>query len=363
MKTGKTLQELAAELDRQQNAKFDFVAPTKSLRFETADNGESYVSAKIGNQEETFPVGTIAHDQLATHLDIPRKYYDRLRTNAPKLLDENVNHWLRSGGDRRMVRTLDKRIRAFMSDRYRPMDNYDLATAVLPVLGELKVQVHSAELTERKMYLKCVDERITKDIPKGNSLGDGSHVLFDTLSPAIVISNSEVGFGALAVETALWTRACTNLAIMKQQSMRKYHVGSKFEGESDEVYAMLTDETRRQNDKALWLKARDIVRASFDRAKFDASVARVKGMTDDKIEADVIQVIEKAAEKFGLNDSEKSSVLSHLIKGGDLSRYGLFNAVTRTAEDIEDYDRATDFEKLGGEIIELPKSEWTSIAA
>ena len=37
-------------------------------------------------------------------------------------------------------------------------------------------------------------------------------------------------------------------------------------------------------------------------------------------------------------------MLRHLVTAGDLSGYGLVNAVTHYSHDIEDYDRATDFE-------------------
>ena len=85
--------------------------------------------------------------------------------------------------------------------------------------------------------------------------------------------------------------------------------------------------------------------------------------SEQKIEGDPVKVIEVTAKKFGLNEGEKQSVLRHLIEGADLTRYGLFNAVTRAAEDLEDYDRATEFEALGGKIIELPKQDWKTISA
>ena len=50
------------------------------------------------------------------------------------------------------------------------------------------------------------------------------------------------------------------------------------------------------------------------------------------------------------------------VAGGDLSAYGVVNAVTHSAEDVEDYDRATEFEALGGKLIELSSSEWKEIA-
>ena len=52
----------------------------------------------------------------------------------------------------------------------------------------------------------------------------------------------------------------------------------------------------------------------------------------------------------------------HLITGGTLTRWGLVNALTRTAEDVDTYDRATDFERFGGQVIELPRRDWERIA-
>jgi hypothetical protein len=43
---------------------------------------------------------------------------------------------------------------------------------------------------------------------------------------------------------------------------------------------------------------------------------------------------------------------------GDLSLFGLINAVTRTASDVESYDRSVELQRIGGKIIELPKSVW-----
>ena len=47
---------------------------------------------------------------------------------------------------------------------------------------------------------------------------------------------------------------------------------------------------------------------------------------------------------------------------GDLSGFGLVNAVTHYSQDVDDYDRATDFEALGGKLIELAPTEWKGLA-
>lgn len=77
---------------------------------------------------------------------------------------------------------------------------------------------------------------------------------------------------------------------------------------------------------------------------------------------DPVKIVEVLAQRFTLNDSERSGVLRHLISQGDLSGYGLVNAVTHYSQEVEDYDRATDFEVLGGKLIELPDGEWRELS-
>lgn len=365
MKKGRTIQELAAEITRQSDSKRDFVVDTKALELrptEGLDKANRSVELGVGDQM-AFGVNSIGHRQLGEHVGIPSRYYDRMLAESPRLLANNVNHWLKEQPAQRMVRTLDGDVRAFLSDKYRPLENYDLAEAVLPVLAELRIQVLSCEITEQRLYIKGVDERIQQDIPTGkNRMGDGSHVIFDTVSPAIIISNSEVGMGALSVETAVWTKACTNMAIFSQASMRKYHVGGRNELLGDQLRELMSDKTKRVTDAATWMQVGDIVKGAFDLARFDANLAPMKAMVEQKIEADPVKVIELTARHFNLVETEKKSIMRHLIEGGDLTRYGLFSAITRTAEDLASYDRATEMERAGGQFLALPANKWRAIA-
>jgi hypothetical protein len=36
-----------------------------------------------------------------------------------------------------------------------------------------------------------------------------------------------------------------------------------------------------------------------------------------------------------------------------LSQWGLVNAITRTSQDVTDYDRATELERLGGVVLDM----------
>lgn len=360
MKTGRDIQSLAQEITRRAANKRDYIAPTEGTELVAVD-GQG-IAMRFGDVD--LAINGIAHDQIGIHTNIPAAYYDRMLAEAPDLLATNVNRWFREKPAKRMVRTLDGTARAFLSDKYRPMENEEMAEAILPVLQNIGAVIMSAEVTDRRLYIKAVDRKILKDVPTGKRIGDGSHVFFDTLSPAIVFSNSEVGLGSLSIETAVYTKVCTNLAtIPAAGSLRKYHTGSKHELGGDDAYRLLSDTTRRLDDAALWSRVRDIAKAAFEPARFESLVdEHIVGMTQQPIAGEVVKVVELTAKRFSMTEGEGKSVLQHLAAGGDLTRYGLFNAITRTAEDIADYDRATEFERMGGKLIELGKGEWQKIA-
>lgn len=360
MKTGKTLTQLAAEIERRANAKKDLVVSTKNLVMGVDDKGPTL---QVGSADNTFAVNNVAHDQIGAHTEIPAKYYDKMLADAPDLLATNVNRWFAKFPTARMVRTLDGTTRAFLSDKYRPLENEDLAEAVLPVLMDLGLDVMSSEITDKRLYIKCVDKNISRELAKtGARFGDGGHTIVRVASPAITISNSEVGSGALSVLGGVYDGFCSNLATFGERSMRKYHVGGKHELVGEEMFSLLSDETRRKTDAAVWAQVRDVVKAAFDRARFDALVDKIEGAQADKIDGDVVKVVSLANKRLGLNETEGKSILKHLIEGGDLSRFGLYNAVTRAAQDVDSYDRASDMERLGAQVIELPKTEWREMA-
>lgn len=356
-KFGRSLQDLAIEIERRRDAKQDFIAPAEKLAVEVVDNKP--VLALTNGNVQTFDIQDIAHGQLAEYTGIPMVYYRRMIESDPDLLAVNVNRWIKDKPKtRRMVRTLDGNVRAVLSDSYRALENEDLAEAVLPIIANLNLVIVSCEITERRLYIKALDPSIERDVPTGKKMGDASHTFFDTCCPAITISNSEVGYGALSIETGVYTKACTNLAMIGS-NMRKYHTGKRAEL-SDDVYALLTDDTKRATDKAIWLQVRDLVQAAFAQAQFDALLKKLGSASEDKLPgADVVEVVERVGKRFNLLEGERKGVLATLIEGGDLTRYGLHSAVTRFSQDkAVSYDRATELERIGGDVIELPRHDW-----
>ena len=195
MKQGKTLQELAIELQRRKKAKADYVLSTKNITMDSdATNSQLSLHNPELNQTLIFNVNEIAHNQIGTKLGIPAKYYDKMRAENPELLAQNVNSWFRKNPERRMIRTLDGTARAFLTDRYRRIDNYEIAETVLPVIKELPdVRIDSCEVTDERMYLKVVNPRIETHVTPG-----------DIVQSGILITNSEVGLGSFMVQPLIY---------------------------------------------------------------------------------------------------------------------------------------------------------------
>lgn len=196
MKYGRSLQELAIELDRQAKVKKDYVATAGAMQMTAVNENFDLV---IGNTP--FQLNENAHRQLGLQLKIPAPYYERMRAENPGLLMANVNGWFRQSPDtRRMVRTLDGTARAILSDRYRRIDNYEVAQTVLPIISEMQgARIESCELTDTRMYIKVVNERIQTEVVPG-----------DIVQAGILISNSEVGMGSVSVKPLIYRLVCTN---------------------------------------------------------------------------------------------------------------------------------------------------------
>ena len=357
MKTSMTLLDLATELDRQAKAKNDYIAPTNlmGMWYDTyPDESFALRMQDIGD----YKIGDYAHRQIGEHTGIPFKYYNKMMTDAPGLLTENVNHWFEANPANRLIRTLDDKIRAYLSNNYRMMDNYDLAEAVLPVLNEAGATVHSADISENKMFIKAVIEGQSREILAPSWSERRSFVV----QPGIVISNSEVGDGAISVQPAVHTLSCLNMAVWAQHALRRIHLGGKLSEDNDRIKQYLSDQTIELSDAALWSQVRDITNAAMNGSMFDDIVEQLTMARTQGIPPSIVStVVERLSNRFGILEGEQAGIIGHLANGGDLTKFGLHNAVTRASQDMDSYARATEFEHIGGEIITLPQRDWDSL--
>ena len=343
MKMGMSLDELAAEVERRAGATQDLVVPVKKLQaLVVKAKGKPEVGLAVGSwRKKKFRITQHVHMQLARYTGIPQRDYWGMLLTTPERLAREINGSLKNKAtETRTLRTLDGAVRGLLSEGDRGLGNEDVAEAVLPVLKERDLRVMSCFITDGRLSIKAVDRSIERDVPTGKKLGDGSHVAFDTISPGIVVSNSEVD-EVISIESSIFTLACTNLAIGGRAVQRHY------------LDTLVRDETRKLDVAAIRNRIGALVVGSLDAANLEAEALRLKMAAEDRIEIDdAIGVVERAG--VALTAGEKRSVLQRFIEGGNFTRYGLQAAVTRASADVADYDRATELERLGGRVIALP---------
>lgn len=377
MKTGMTREDLAVEIEKQAKAKADYLVPSRRLQFTLRPESQSepdvlnkVVLQAVGdNGSLEFPIRPQAHRQFGTHLKVPAQYYDRMLAEAPGLLVESLNTWLGKAdrSETRMIRTLHGECRAFLSDRYRPLDNFDLIKAVMPALRESGAQLVSCNVSETKLYLKLVEPSRRAEIPppgvKDWEWGKDHHAI-DVVEPGLVLSNSETGHGSVSVQPACHTRRCSNLAVFAEDKMRRAHLqGAIDRPEGDGLHRYLTDETKRTADAAVWMQVRDLAKAALTGDLFDLTVERLRAARQEVIDRPLKEIVEVTAKRFELSDQEGDSVLRFLGEGGDYTRYGISAAITRASQEVDNYDRATELEQAGAGVIELPDRDWQTLIA
>ena len=91
----------------------------------------------------------------------------------------------------------------------------EIASAVLPLFaGNDGYSVESCEVTENRLYLKILNKRLEMEVRKG-----------DIVQAGVMISNSEVGLGAVSVQPLVYRLVCTNGLLVNDFGERKNHVG------------------------------------------------------------------------------------------------------------------------------------------
>lgn len=349
MKTGISIEEMVREIQRQQSVKADYLVDTRNLEME-AGGGNVVMRMKDANGVDAVePMGItqLTHRQLGAHLNIPAAYYDRMLNNHPDLLAANVNTYFQRESSERMLRTMSGDARAWLSNRYRRLDNIDVLEAVLPVIGEMPGAVfESCQITDTRLYVKILNPRIETEVVPG-----------DIVQAGVIISNSEVGLGSVSIQPLIFRLVCCNGMVVRDFTTRQTHIGRA--ATSDENYAIFSDETLKADDRAFMMKVQDTVRAAADLTRFNRVVDKMREARDVPMATnDVPGFVKLASRDFKLSDSESDGVLNHLIASKDLTLYGLSNAVTRYSQDVESYDRATELEGVGYSVLMMDPQQW-----
>lgn len=354
MKQGQTIQQLAAEVASAAVQRGDYIASTSQMAYSYNDDGLRVSFPSFGEQQ--YGVSKIAHEQLASTLGIPKAYYDRMHDEWPEGLVETLRHWSDASPSRRLVRTYieggpkPQEVRAVLSASYRRLDNNDLLEAAIPVLASSGQpwEVASANVSDANLYLKVLLPKIQNEVRK----------VGDVVQLGLMIRNSEVGKGALSVYPFLHELSCLNGTVFQRMGSRRAHIGSRIE---DDVEGWLTSEAIMASDQAFWLRLRDSIKHLSSQAMLDQLVEECRAAQAKQIVGSPVEAVKVLAKQENLLVSEQESVLEQLIRGGNYTQWGMSQAVTAASQLLDDYDRATDLEILGGSIVRMPRPTWLEV--
>lgn len=363
MLKGKTLQELATEVERQNEVKRDFVADTGKIKVETrfaTDVGPaSQLSLEGVEGGQRLDLSRHARRGLELAYGVPAKFSDYLQFSHSALYDHTLNTLMSRDPKRRLVRTLDGEVRAVLSDSYKIRDNWELLESVLPAIGsmDMETQVVSSEVTRSNLYLKVIFPGLTRDLRELTGRGDE-----DLMQAGFMLKNSEVGAGNTQIQLYILRLVCSN-GMVGTTELKSAHVHRGIHA-GEGSYEIFSDETKRLDDQAFFSKVSDVVKATANPEHFESALLKMAEASKREIKGKVDKCVEEVATRFSLNKTEGEGVLDHLIRGGDLSQWGLVNAITRVAHDeaiISDYDRSTELEAVGGRLLAVEAPTWQGL--
>ncbi len=366
MQQGKNLQDLLTEVQRQANAKKDYVASTQDdirvVPMPDFDNGMAVVLRKgqEGAELERLQITEHAHKQIAGRLQIPWKFYHRMLDDHRDIVIDNVNKLFEREPGTRLLRTMDNRLRAFLSDRYRRLDNDEVLAQCLPpiVEGEYETALLSSNVTDSRMYLKVLftDDKLKQDIGEIN----GGR---DTVRPGFVIGNSEIGSGSLYARGFFYRGFCYNGCVFGKTDafeFKRPHLGGKLiEGVDFEI---MSDRSKKLEDQAIMSQLTDVMAAIANPEFSQLMGDKLRSINTGTTIENPVPAIQVLGKEVGLTERESESALENLIRDRNYTQWGAVNAVTKIANEVEDYDRACELEEIGAKLIDLNTAQWRRIA-
>ena len=378
-----TLPQVVTELRRQQAERVDFVADTRDVKVIPHEGTLALAAATPSGGEwlpDPLPLTNTALPQLGERqgVPVPAKFLRAAAMAHPSRIADYLTEVMREDHKRRLVRTLDGRVRAYLSDRYKAIDSLDAVTAALAGASEVGVQachVLDASVSETHVRVKLVNTacvEVAAELPENTFARWGGRAAtgyraavglgpvmepgaepFDggvtgsrdlQLHPIVEISNSDTGHGGMTASLGILQALCLNTATTSQ-TLREVHLGGRLDAG---VYSY---EAIQAEAQAITLKARDVVRAGFAPAVFAQLVESIRPTMHQQIAAPQAACRSLLPDLPGLDlDDLMGAFYGEQAYTGPTT-YSLGQAVARLAQDTDEPGVAADREVMAGQLL------------
>lgn len=358
MQFSKTVDDVVAQVEKDDRGKWDAIVPCRELCL----HGGRLVFPQA--QEDGCEQGLVptpwATSQMCQRLGIPAGYFKKCQ---PHLQDAQFNHWAtteeKAGNTSRsadeeeengssgsgggihsghywLLRAKGQVLRGAMSAKYAKLDNAKLLSILSPILEDARLKVALCQLSSESFHLRLVDSRLSRDVLPGDTHFVGIH-----------IANSEVGKRAVSVDALVFRLVCTNglIRLVKGKSLLSQR-------------HLYLSEERFQARLGTAMREAVTVAAGF--------LERIENATRVPV-PDVGGAIGALAEQWDLTQATTELVRFHLLAEPHTQQetlYGLTNAITAAAQRLPADDRY-ELEARAGALIErgeAPRNKAADIA-
>lgn len=358
-----SIQEMAAR-------KQDYLVDTNQLQFSSYAIGTTQPTITMeqhhGEPTRRFAINDVCFDQIVNEAGIPVQYARRLLADYPNELDAQLMAIWNNENKTRMLRTYEgshntqREARAWVSNKFKTFDNIDMVETVIRPLIESEAQWEAVNtsITDKRMYLQFKSRRSVAE-----------PVVGDLMALGLRITNSETGHGSVNISQIIFTLSCLNgmQTANTLRSIRKPHLGRRQDNAGMNI--LIQEDTIAAQNQALKLEVRDIMQHVGDEQSFQETIQQMRIAHNREIEGTPQEAVERVGAILKLTKQETSSVLDGLIEtlkqpgymSGKVSQATLVNSVTAIQHKAHDDDKGT-WQRMGGKILELPKTQWEYIA-
>jgi hypothetical protein len=232
--------------------------------------------------------------------------------------------------------------RAFLSDKYALIDNYEVLFETLEAIKQtgIEVDIVGAELSETKMYLKVTCPGVQVEAKELLSRYARTTDVGTGVISGFTLSNSELGAGAFNIMPRAVVLACRNGLVRPDQGLKKFHLGARM----DQSIFSESAAVRAANSKLIKEQVKVAVNTFLSKKYLTGLVQHFEELAGAKIEAPIAGVIEVVARDYNISTERKVNILDYFIKGGDTRRMGIVNAINEECQTLQDVDLKNDSE-------------------
>lgn len=331
-----TLAAAIAQVEARHRALDPVDLERKLNRFAYLANREQLAMRPLTDEPTTdapLLVSDLAAQQLCSRLGIPYAYFRKCQQAAPQLATANINYWSSKidedrsnpeAGKASTLRTVrfgdqDQRIvRAFMSDRYTPLDDADLLPMVADVLADTECEVRTLSLADEYSHLRITFPKLSTEARKG-----------DVVQTGLNISNSEVGRRSYRIDGLAFRLICTNGMIAEERDSRTTfrHIGNAS-------------------------RVKDAIRNAVKDAQMGAVrlAAQFRKAVDHAI-AEPLKFMEERAVANDLTTAQLQRLMASFETEPDASLFGIVNAFTDAAKGEPTFEQRFQLERIGSKLL------------